>query len=351
MEMGKGDIVMQRRNLVAALVLVAAAALALEAAAPVNIKLATFVPERSTWHKALQEMGAKWTKATEGRVRLTIYAGGTLGTEAEALKRMRPGIDQLQAALLTQPGLASLDESFDVFGIPFFFQSNEELEHVVEKMTPLIRQRLELKGYHLIHWGNAGWVQLFSKQAIKTLDDVKKAKLFTSEGDDKMVQWYRSRGFDPVPLAISDIPAQLKLATGMIDAAPAPPYGALALQFYRDAPYMLEISIAPLVGATVVTDAAWRKIAEADRAKMHEIAAETERSLAQAVPKLDAESVAEMQRTGLTVTRVSGAQLDEFRKAAAGLASTMRGNMVPAEIYDLGVKYRDEFRQAKGGKR
>ena len=32
--------------------------------APVVIRLATFVPDGSVWHKAMKEMGAEWAQAT-----------------------------------------------------------------------------------------------------------------------------------------------------------------------------------------------------------------------------------------------------------------------------------------------
>jgi len=322
----------------------------LAAAGPVKIKLGTFAPSNSTWHKALQEMGAAWTLETGKRVSLIIYPGGSQGTEAITVKMLRPSAGQLQAALLTQPGLSEIDDVFDAFGIPFFFESNDELEFVLERMTPLVRQRLEAKGFVFVHWGNAGWIQIFSRRPIRTLADLKQAKLYTTEGNDRMVQWYKKNGFHPVALSYNDSPAQLKLRTGMIDAAPSPPYGALALRFYCDAPNMLELSVAPLVGATVVTADAWGRIAEADRVKMLEIAARTERSLAVKVPKLDADSIAEMARNGLAITRLEESALAEFRAAASELAATMRGSMVPADVYDAVLEYRTEFRQSGRGR-
>ena len=97
---------------------------------------------------------------------------------------------------------------------------------------------------------------------------MKQAKLYTTEGNPKMVQWYTANGFHAVPLAAGEIPKQLKLPTGAINAAPMPPVYAVALQIFKDAPHMLDIRLAPLVGATVMTDAAWNKISPEDRAKM-----------------------------------------------------------------------------------
>ena len=50
--------------------------------------------------------------------------------------------------------------------------------------------------------------------------------------------------------------------------------------------------------------------------------------------------------TGLGKTPIHTAA--EFRAAAGQLASTMRGNMVPADIYDMAVKERYAFRKSKG---
>src|SRR6185503_4477913 len=96
----------------------------------ITIKLATVVPASSTWHKALLDMGATWSKDTSGRVTLRVYEGGTQGDERTVIRLMRPGVDQLQSRLLLVTGLAQIDEAFNVFGMPFFFQSEEEALHV-----------------------------------------------------------------------------------------------------------------------------------------------------------------------------------------------------------------------------
>ena len=166
-----------------------------------------------------------------------------------------------------------------------------------------------------------------------------------------MVQWYKANGFQPVALSANDIPAQLKIRTGMIDTAPSPPYGALVLQFFRDAPYMLDIRVGPLLGATVITTESWNRIAEGDRAKMSEAARAMEQTLRANVSKVDASSIVEMQKRGLTVTKVDGAALAEFRSSAEKLAPTMRGTIVPADIYDLALRERNAFRQARGASR
>ena len=331
-----------------ALALLSAVAVPVLGQSPVNLKLATQAPVGSAWDKALRDMGADWTAKTNGRVKLTVYAGGTQGDELSTIRMMRPGVDQLQANLLMVSGLGQIDNAFDVFGMPFFFQNDDEMIYVQQKLTPTLEQRLDAKGFKLLAWGTAGWVQLFSKKPLKSLDDVKQAKLFTSQGDDKMVQWYKANGFHPVALSANDIPAQLKLSTGMIDTAPSPPYPALVLQLFRDAKYMLDVRVAPLVGAVVVTKSAWSKLDPADQKVVADGAKAFERKILTDAPKLDTESVATMKTRGLTVTSIDAKTNTEFRVAAEKLVATMRGDMVPADVFDVAVRERDAFRKTQG---
>src|SRR4029077_8058527 len=135
----------------------------------------------------IRQMGEEWKSATDGRVTITVFAGGSQGDEPQGLRKMR--VDALQAAAFTAVGLGSIDASFNVFDIPFFFDNYDELNYVTDKLTPAIRKGSEAKGLILVNWGQLGWAQVFSKKPIQTVDDLKGIKLWTSAGNDKMVQW------------------------------------------------------------------------------------------------------------------------------------------------------------------
>jgi TRAP-type C4-dicarboxylate transport system substrate-binding protein len=315
-------------------------------AAPGEIKLATLFPANTSWHKALLDMGAAWNKDTAGRVTLTVYPGGTQGDESTTIKKMRPGIDQLQASFLTAAGLADLDEAFNAFVMPFFFENDAEELAVEKKLTPVLEQKLQAKGFHLLAWGTAGWVQVFSKKPLRSLADVKSAKLFTSKGSDKWVQWYVANGFHPVALLPADIPAQLKLSTGLIDTAPYPPYLALSLQIFRDAKFMLDLHVAPLVGAMIMSNTAWNNISAEDKPKVAAAAEALEKRVHTEAPTQDAESVKQMVSRGLQVITLDPKAAAEFRSAAGQLNQSMRGTMVQADIYDMALKERDAVRKS-----
>jgi TRAP-type C4-dicarboxylate transport system substrate-binding protein len=332
---------MDRQAHKAVTVLLASAVLAatLPLSAQTTIKLATVVPEGSIWDKNIKQMAEEWKQATDGRVTVTIYSGGAQGDEPTVLRKMR--LDALQAAAFTAVGLGTIDASFNVFDIPFFFESYDELNYVTAQLTPTIRKRIEPKGFILLNWGHGGWAQVFTKKPVQTVDDLKKVKMYTSAGNDRMVQWFKAQGFEPRPMAMTDI--MTGLTTGMIEGLPTPPLAALMFQWYRQTPYMLDLGLAPIIGANVINKSAWSAIPEADRAKLMVAAEGVEKRLQADVPKQDEASIAEMTKRGLTVTKATG---PEWRTQLDNLAKTMRGEMVPPDVFDAALKARTEYRKA-----
>jgi TRAP-type C4-dicarboxylate transport system substrate-binding protein len=133
----------------------------------------------------------------------------------------------------------------------------------------------------------------------------------------------------------------------MIDAAPSPPYPALLLQIFRDAKYMLDVRFAPLYGAVVMTNEAWNKVEANDRPIVMAAAKNAEKRLLGDAPKLDADSIATMKTRGLTVTSLDPKTTASFRNEADAFVKSMRGQMVPAEVFDAAVRERDAFRKTQ----
>lgn len=314
-----------------------------EAQAPVTIRLGTMVPAGTVWSNILKEQGAEWGKISQGRVRLVVMAG-TQGDEDAIIRKIRTS-GQLQAAALSIIGLSNIDPAFNVFGIPMFFESYDELHHVMERLEPTLKSRLEARDFVFVNWGNGGWVQVFSKRPVKTVKDIKGLKIFTSAGEDATVQWYKSNGFQPVPLSAPDMLPSL--TTGMIEAIPATPLAALSFQWYKHTPYMAEVGLGPLVGATVVARKTWDQISADDRAKLLAAADRVEQRFRADVPKSDQSAIEVMQKGGLNVIKIDPATRAEWRAVAEGFTRTMLGGLVPADVFELALRERDNYRKGR----
>jgi len=316
------------------------------AAATFQVKMATMVPENSPWDKILKDMGAVWSEETGERVALEIYPGGVAGDEPDIVRKMRIG--QFHAAALSVSGLSDIDEYFKVFEIPLFYRDVPEMVHVLKAISPMLEERLAQKKFKLLGWGYAGFVHFFTTERVETLDDLKQLKIFSWAGNDAMVQWWRGNGFHAVPLAATDIVTGLQ--TGLIQAVSAPPLYAMQVQYYKVAPYMLDIGLVPMMGAMLMTDRAWERISEADRAKLLAAAAQAEQKILDTIPKLDETAIKLMASQGLEVMEISKSQhAKDFIDVAVAFGDTMRGGIVPAEIFDAAQKARDEFRAQRGG--
>lgn len=325
----------------------ALAALAAPALAREVFKVATLAPQGSVWDTSLREMGASWTRDTGGGVELRVYPGGVAGDESDVVRKMRIG--QFQGAALTSTGLSEIDPAFQVFAIPMFFESWDEVHHVLEVLRSDLETRLAAKGYVLVLWGHGGWVHLFSRQPIRTLDDLKKQKLFVWAGDDALVQRWRQQGYQPVALAATDV--TMGFQTGMIDVIPTTPIAALTLQWFRQTPYMQGFGLAPLVGGVVIQRAAWEKVPAAEREKLVAAARTAQGRLAAEVPRQDVQAVEQMKARGLTVVEVDDAQRMIWRRAADDFAGHDGQSMVPPEVLAATRAALAAFRSGKGAAR
>src|SRR2546425_4994690 len=241
------------------------------AAAPIKVRLGTLAPKGSSYTKHLQVMGEAWRQAPGGGALLTIYPDGTMGSEADMVRRMRLG--QLQAAMVTASGLSEIEPGVaGLQAMPKVFRTLEEVDFIEEKMEPMLEKRLQAKGFIVLFWSDNGFVRFFSKQPVVAPDDLRKTKLFVAASRPDELEIYRSVGCNPVPLEVADILPSLQ--TGLIDCVCLPPAIALAIQLDSIAPHMLDMNWVPLVGAAIITKKTWDTIPPETQAVVRKTALE-----------------------------------------------------------------------------
>jgi TRAP-type C4-dicarboxylate transport system substrate-binding protein len=270
------------------------------AAAPgkTQLKIATLVPEGSVWDKSLRGLEQEAKDATGGSLSFRIYPGGVAGDESDILRKIRIG--QLHGGVLSIAGLGEIDSAVQVFQIPLYLRSDEEALYVLEHMDALFRQRLAERGYVLVHWAHAGWLDFFSTEPVRTAEDLKSLKQFVWAGDTGLSRWYEEAGLRAVPLAATDVLTGLK--TGLIECLPSTPLAALSLQWFRSAGHMLDYPVSPLYGGLVVSKRAWDGLDEDQRAALLAAGRRAQAFQMEEIPRMEAEAIAAMRERGLVVT-------------------------------------------------
>lgn len=316
------------------------AALAPAASAQVTIKLGTLAPQGSTWHDILKDLAERWERASNGQVKLRIYAGGAQGSEGDMIRKM--GIGQLQATAITNVGMHDLIPEPQVMSVPFLFDDAAQMECAFDKLRPRLEAALERRGLVALQWSRIGSVHLFCDRPRRTPAEASDARVWAWEGDPKSVDAYRAAGLHPVVLSATDIVPSLQ--TGMIDCVPNVPLYVLTARLFDKANHMLDVPWSYMIGATLVRKETWEKIPADLRPKLLAIATELGKKVDDEVRRLNADAVQAMQKQGL---KVVAADPGPWRAAMEKSWTVVRGGVVPADVFDEARAARDACRATK----
>jgi TRAP-type C4-dicarboxylate transport system substrate-binding protein len=317
---------------------------AVEAQGRTLIRMATLVPDGSSWHLILKETAEKWKEVSGGRVRVRLYPGGVAGDDPDVVRKMRLGT--LSAGVLSAVGVGEIDKSVYALGVPLMFDSYEEVYWVHEKMRAKLEAGLEKKGFIVLNWADGGWVHFFTKEPVAAPDDLRELKLFTWAGDAEAVEVWRAGGFNPVPLPSTEIATALQ--TGLIEALSSPPQVAVISQFFQHAKNMTDLRWQLLLGATLITKKAWDKIPADAQPAIRQATEEAGARLRKEIRQAEAKDLAAMKKRGLTVVPVSVAQRAEWQKLTEKLYPEIKARVVPPEAFDEAMRLRDEYRRSQG---
>ena len=314
-------------------------------AEPVKVRLGTQAPKGSSYTKHLQTMGEEWRHAPGGGALLTLYPDGTMGSEADMVRRMRLG--QLQAALVTVTGLTEIEPGAGgLQSMPKVFRSLEEVDYIGEKLQPMLEKRLAAKGFVVLFWSDTGFVRFFSKHPVVSPDDLRKTKLFVSANRASELEAYRFVGCNPVPLEVADILPGLQ--NGLIDCVCMPPTIALAIQLDSQAPNMLDMNWVPLVGAAIMNKKTWDALSLESQAALRKSAQEAGKLIRADGRRENVESIEALRKRGLKVHTLTPELDAEWDRTVEKVWPKIRGAVVPADIYDEVMSQLKAFRAAQG---
>ncbi|MBN2077944.1 MAG: TRAP transporter substrate-binding protein DctP [Spirochaetes bacterium] len=273
----------------------------------VTVKLGSIAPDGSPWDIALKRIAAEWRSISGGAVDIKIYPGGIVGNEPDMIRKMRIG--QLQAAIFTGMGMSYITPEVFSLSLPYLVRNDDELDYLMKKTGPRFARLIEAKGFVVVVWSKAGWVNFFSKKPVIYPKDLKSQKLAVAEGDAEILQSWRVMGYSAVPLATNDLMTSLQ--NGMVEAFYSPPLVAASFQWFGIAKHMCGLKIAPMIGGLVISKKTWDAIPAATRQKL--VA-----SAKRIVDEMYAETQA-LERRAIVTMRKHGLQIHEVPPDAVGL--------------------------------
>ena len=214
-----------------------------------ELKFATLAPVGSTWADLLQEWADEVKQRSDGRLVFKIYPGGVQGDEPDVLKKIRFG--QLHGGAFTGYGIGHIYSPTRALELPFLYSDIDEIDYVRNRFMEEIEQGYRDNGYEMLGWMEVGFIYFFSKQPIRSLDDLKERRIWHWQGDPIGKAFFDASGIAPIPLSIIDV--YTSLSTGLIDTVYCPPLGAIALQWFTKTSYVTNVPMANGIGSLVVS--------------------------------------------------------------------------------------------------
>ena len=219
-------------------------------------KVASLAPEGSVWAKRFRNFAKEVEEKSEGEIGFKIYAGGVMGDDRAMYRKMRVG--QLNGGGFTMTGIAEIVPDFRVLGIPFMFNSYDEVDRVKEKLLPRFEKEFAKKGMVLMAMSEVGFIYTMSTTSITTLAELKQSKAWAPEGDPISKTLLETVGVTPIPLSIPDVLTSLQ--TGLINTAFNSFYGSIVLQWFTKISYITDIPFVYAYGAFVLDKKTFSKL-------------------------------------------------------------------------------------------
>lgn len=214
------------------------------------IKFATVAPLGSTWMNIMEQYNNAIIKESDGRLRFKFYPGGIAGDEKDVLRKIRIG--QYQAGGFTGVGMGEIAPEERILDTPFLFRDTSEINYVYKKFTPEFAEAFKQGGFVFLGWAEVGFVYVFTQKPIYSADDMKDVKAWMWEGDPIAQVSFKVLHLSPIPLSITDVNQALQ--TGMINCVYSPPLAMIALQWFTNVKYMLDLPLANSSGAALISE-------------------------------------------------------------------------------------------------
>ena len=293
----------------------AATSAAATAENPMILTLAHGLSETHTVHIAMTEFADKVNERTDGRVQVRILPNGQLGSENENMEQLMAGV--ISMTKVSAPGLATYNESYHTFGLPYIFDNTENFYHVMDsKQMRDFFLSSEDDGFVTLTYYTSGARSFYTKdKAIRTPEDLKGLKIRVQDMKSQ-TDMMKALGGIPVTMSYGDVYTSLQ--TGIIDGAESNEtalttgrHGEICKVFSTD-----EHAMIPDV--LVMSAKTWKNISPEDQQIILEAAYEsTESHKVEWEAAIDA-AVAEASKD-MNVEFVSDVDKEAFRQATSGM--------------------------------
>ncbi len=225
--------------------------------------------------EAIQRMGKKLEKETNGRISIQMFPSMQLGGEKEMIEQAQVGA--LQIARISVGAMGPVSDDVNVFNMPFIFRDEAHMRKVID--GPIGQELLEKINNNpqsrliVLGWMDAGTRNVYSNKAASKPEDLKGQKI-RMMGNPLFVETMNAMGGSGVAMGFNELlPA---LQTGVVDGAENNPPTLLAQNHYQVSKVYSQTGHLIIPEIFVFSKKTWEGLSKADQDLLKKVSREAQ---------------------------------------------------------------------------
>ena len=225
--------------------------------------------------EAIQRMGKKIEKETNGRISIQMYPSMQLGGEKEMIEQAQVGA--LQIARISVGAMGPVVDDLNVFNMPFIFRDEAHMRKVID--GPIGQELLERVNSNpqsrliVLGWMDAGTRSVYSNKAATKPEDLKGQKI-RMMGNPLFVETMNAMGGSGVALGFNELTGALQ--TGVVDGAENNPPTLLASNQYQISKVYSQTGHLIIPEIFVFSKRTWETLSKADQDMLKRLSREAQ---------------------------------------------------------------------------
>lgn len=291
-------------------------------------------PRTTAYGIAADIFEAKLKELSGGKMLINQFPGAQLGQEPVVLQKLRSG--DIDFAITSTANASTVAPQAGVMSLHFIFRDEDHLKNVlanpqvVDAFRTMVAESVQ--GAHVMALMTMGMRNMYSKKAIKSVDDVKgmKVRVQATKTEDTHFPAY---GAQTVHMPFGEVYTSLQ--TGVVNVAENGVNVYLANKHYEVAPILSLTQHEANNNAIWVSAKAWSSFSDQEKKWVQAAAEEVGRTEPAKALALEQESAVKLKKMGVEV--IEKVDKSGFAKAAQPIQDQLAKELGPHAVKILGL--------------
>lgn len=279
-----------------------------------TIRLAHLVPEEQSSHVAAEAFKEKLEAESDGRLTVELYPNGQLyGSDREAIEAVQLG--NVEMTIPAVAAMASFNEKFQVFDLPFLFNNNEAAYRALDgELGQELLADLENNGMKGLVFGENGFRHVSNNEGpIESPEDMQGLKMRTLESP-LHTDTFNAFGANASPFAFGELYTALQ--QGTYDAMDCPISLYYTNKFYEVQDYLTLTGHVYAATALLVNNDFYNTLPADLQDLITEASEEFRTEQREMAQQQDKEFLDQLEAEGMQINDLTDEQRNQFREAA-----------------------------------